>query len=153
SHSALVEQLQELTGDPLEQEGGRIVVYRGNPSARLMLVGEAPGTEEDKLGVPFVGRSGQLLDTILRAVGLDPDRDVYISNIVRRRPLDNRTPTPQEMDYYLPFLVEEIRHVDPDIVVTLGKISFADCSGVMSIALFSLAWCFVGSMLSLIFCV
>ena len=60
------------------QEGGRIVVFRGNPSARLMLIGEAPGAEEDKLGVPFVGRSGQLLDDILRAVGLDPDHDVYI---------------------------------------------------------------------------
>ncbi|CAN0370769.1 unnamed protein product [Scytosiphon promiscuus] len=78
SHSALVEGLLTLTGDPLEKEGGRVVVFRGNPSARLMLVGEAPGAEEDKLGVPFVGRSGQLLDTILRAVGLDPDRDVYI---------------------------------------------------------------------------
>ncbi|CAM9149600.1 unnamed protein product [Scytosiphon promiscuus] len=125
SHGALVEGLLALTGDPLEkvQEGGRIVVFRGNPSARLMLVGEAPGAEEDKLGVPFVGRSGQLLDTILRAVGLDPDRDVYISNIVRRRPLDNRTPTPEEMDYYLPFLLEEIRLVDPDIIVTLGASS------------------------------
>lgn len=60
------------------QEGGRIVVFRGNPSARLMLIGEAPGAEEDKLGVPFVGRSGQLLDDILRAVDLDPDYDVYI---------------------------------------------------------------------------
>lgn len=60
------------------QEGGRIVVFRGNPSARLMLIGEAPGAEEDKLGVPFVGQSGQLLDDILKAVDLDPDHDVYI---------------------------------------------------------------------------
>lgn len=60
------------------QEGGRIVVFRGNPRARLMLIGEAPGAEEDKLGVPFVGPSGQLLDDILKAVGLDPERDVYV---------------------------------------------------------------------------
>ncbi len=60
------------------QEGGRIVVFRGNPTAQLMLIGEAPGAEEDALGIPFVGRSGQLLDDILRAVGLDPEHDVYV---------------------------------------------------------------------------
>eukprot|EP00752_Nemacystus_decipiens_P005799 g5245.t1 len=122
-HDAFVEKVLALTGDPLEQEGGRIVVFRGNPSAPLMLVGEAPGAEEDRLGVPFVGRSGQLLDDILRAVGLDPDHDVYISNIVRRRPINNRTPTPEEMEFYLPILLEEIGLVDPDVIVTLGASS------------------------------
>lgn len=61
------------------QAGGRVVVYRGNPKARLMLVGEAPGAEEDRHGVPFVGRSGKLLDDILGAVGLDPEQDAYVT--------------------------------------------------------------------------
>ncbi|CAM9739680.1 unnamed protein product [Pylaiella littoralis] len=122
-HRDFVDKLLRLTGDPLEQEGGRIVVFRGNPEAQLMLIGEAPGAEEDRLGVPFVGRSGQLLDDVLRAVGLDPDVDVYVSNIVRRRPIDNRAPTPEEMEFYLPLLLEEIRLVAPKVIVTLGASS------------------------------
>ena len=70
------ELLTILFGIP--QDGGKIVVFRGNPAARLMMIGEAPGAEEDKLGKPFVGRSGKLLDEIMRAVGLDPQLDVYI---------------------------------------------------------------------------
>ncbi|CBJ30150.1 conserved unknown protein [Ectocarpus siliculosus] len=122
-HRAFVEKLLTLTGDPLEEDGGRVVVFRGDPSASLMLIGEAPGAEEDRLGVPFVGRSGQLLDDMLRAVGFDPEREVYVSNIVRRRPIDNRTPTPEEMDFYLPFLLEEIGLVDPHVIVLLGASS------------------------------
>lgn len=64
------------------QDGGRIVVYRGNPQARLMLIGEAPGADEDKLGAPFVGRSGQLLDDILKAVGVDPEHDIYVRQVL-----------------------------------------------------------------------
>jgi len=91
----------------------------GNPLGRLMLVGEAPGADEDRVGKPFVGRAGQLLDRMLAAIGLDRGA-VYIANIVPWRPPGNRTPTPQEAAICLPFLLRQIELVDPDILVCLG---------------------------------
>lgn len=92
------------------QEGGRVVVFRGNPEARLMLVGEAPGADEDKLGVPFVGRSGQLLDDILRAVGLDPDRDVYIRCVCvcMVRPAPSLLNTPVAARFSVGMIMEDL---------------------------------------------
>ena len=121
THQALVEALQNLTGDPLEPWGGNMVIYRGNPAAKLMIIGEGPGAEEDRLRKPFVGRSGQLLDKILRAVHFDPETDVYITNVVKRRPPENRDPTPEEINFYAPYLFEEIRLVDPKIIMLTGR--------------------------------
>jgi len=91
----------------------------GNPEARLMFVGEAPGREEDLEGLPFVGRSGKLLDLMIKAIGLDRTTS-YIANIIPWRPPGNRTPTPQESQICLPFILRQIELVDPDILVCLG---------------------------------
>ena len=119
-HAALVAGLQSLTGDPLEPGGGRIVVFRGSPSAKVMVIGEAPGALEDETGTPFVGRSGQLLDSILTAAGFDVANDIYVTNIVKRRPPENRDPTVKEIMFYRPFLMEEVRLVKPHIIITTG---------------------------------
>ncbi|OQY33522.1 MAG: hypothetical protein B6243_06415, partial [Anaerolineaceae bacterium 4572_5.2] len=121
SHQELVEALNNLGGDPLEQWGGNIVIYRGNPAAKLMIIGEGPGANEDRLRKPFVGRSGKLLDQILSAVNFNPEEDVYISNVVRRRPPKNRDPLPKEIAFYAPYLFEEIRLLDPKIILLIGR--------------------------------
>ncbi|HEY85402.1 MAG TPA: uracil-DNA glycosylase [Chloroflexi bacterium] len=121
SHQELVEALNNLGGDPLEQWGGNIVIYRGNPAAKLMIIGEGPGANEDRLRKPFVGRSGKLLDQILSAVNFNPEQDVYISNVVRRRPPKNRDPLPKEIAFYAPYLFEEIRLLDPKIILLIGR--------------------------------
>lgn len=116
----LVGAMSNLTDDPLAPIGSNMVIYRGCPTAPLMIVGEAPGAEEDRLGKPFVGRSGQLLDQILVAAELDLEEDVFITNVVFRRPPNNRKPTPQELEYYKPYLLEIIRIVDPAVIVLAG---------------------------------
>lgn len=121
THADLVAALENLTDDPLESAGTNICIFRGNPQADLMLIGEGPGAEEDRQRKPFVGRSGQLLDKILEAVGFNPETDVYVSNTVKRRPPDNRNPTRQELAYYAPYLFEEIRLVNPKIIMLTGK--------------------------------
>eukprot|EP00953_Heterococcus_sp_UTEX-ZZ885_P001675 1430-Heterococcus_DN1.PRE.1 len=121
NHAQFCEALLALTGDPLESDGGRVVVYRGNPAAKLMVIGEAPGATEDATGKPFVGRSGQLLDSILKAVNFDAETDIYVTNIVKRRPPLNRDPTVAEILYYKPWLLEEIRLVKPAIIITTGR--------------------------------
>jgi DNA polymerase len=105
-----------------------MVIYRGNPAAKLMIAGEAPGTEEDRLGKPFVGRSGQLLDKMLEAVNLDPEKDVFITNAVFRMPPGEgdrplRKPTPDEIAYYKPYFLEIIRLVDPVVIVLSGGVA------------------------------
>ncbi|HRA20441.1 MAG TPA: uracil-DNA glycosylase [Anaerolineae bacterium] len=115
--------LEGLEGDPLAAHGTRIVISRGDPAARLMLIGEAPGAEEDRLGQPFVGKSGQLLDQILRSVDLDPARDVFVTNAVYRRPPDNRKPTPEELAWYRPYLLEMVRLIDPRIILLVGGVA------------------------------
>ena len=101
----------------------------GNPLGRLMLVGEAPGADEDRVGKPFVGRAGQLLDRMLAAIGLDRGA-VYIANIVPWRPPGNRDPTPQEVAMCKPFLERQIELADPDILVCLGGASARELLGV-----------------------
>ena len=124
----LVAHMMTMEDDPLFPQGTSMVIYRGNPQARLMVVGEAPGTEEDRQGKPFVGRSGQLLDQILGAVNLDPEKDIFVTNAVFRLPPgDNgkplRKPTPDEIDFYKPYLMEIIRLVDPRIILLTGGVS------------------------------
>jgi DNA polymerase len=96
------------------------VVARGNPQAILMVIGEGPGENEDLTGVPFVGKAGQLLDKILTSVKLDPEKDVYVANIVKCRPPGNRKPTPDEMKACSGYLREQIRMVDPKILMLAG---------------------------------
>jgi uracil-DNA glycosylase family 4 len=112
--------LDRFEGCALKASASRLVFADGNPQARLMLVGEAPGAEEDKQGLPFVGRSGHLLDRMLKAIGLDRTQ-VYIANVVPWRPPGNRTPTPVETQICLPFIKRQIELADPDILITVGQ--------------------------------
>jgi len=97
------------------------VFGRGNPQARWMLIGEAPGEQEDKQGQPFVGKAGQLLDNMLAAAGLDRDRDVYIANVLKCRPPGNRNPAPQEILACQDYLIQQIKHVQPTLILALGR--------------------------------
>ncbi len=112
--------LEKFDGCALKATATQLVFADGNPQARVMFVGEAPGRDEDIEGLPFVGRSGKLLDRMLAAIGLDRT-SVYIANIVPWRPPGNRTPTPQESPICLPFILRQIELVDPDILVCLGN--------------------------------
>jgi DNA polymerase len=117
---ALRALLENFDGCALRNTATRLVFADGNPSARVMFVGEAPGRDEDIAGLPFVGRSGQLLDRMIAAIGLDRSK-VYIANVIPWRPPGNRTPTPQETQVCLPFIQRQIELVDPDVLVTLGN--------------------------------
>ena len=112
--------LDAFDGCALKATATRLVFADGNPEAKIMLVGEAPGRDEDIQGLPFVGRSGQLLDRMLAAIGLDRTK-VYIANVIPWRPPGNRTPTPQETQICLPFIRRQIELVDPDVLVCLGN--------------------------------
>lgn len=116
---ALRAVMEAFEGSPLKQRATQLVFADGNPEGRVMLIGEAPGREEDLQGKPFVGRSGQLLDRMLAAIGLDRTK-VYIANTVPWRPPGNRTPTPAEIAVCLPLLFRQITLAAPDFIVTLG---------------------------------
>jgi DNA polymerase len=111
--------LNRFEGCALRTTATQLVFADGNPQARVMFVGEAPGRDEDIEGRPFVGRSGKLLDRMMAAIGLDRST-TYIANIVPWRPPGNRTPTPQESATCLPFTLRQIELVDPDVLVCLG---------------------------------
>jgi uracil-DNA glycosylase family 4 len=121
--AATLEELQAMLerfeGCALRTTATQLVFADGNPKARVMFVGEAPGRDEDIEGLPFVGRSGKLLDRMMAAIGLDR-RSSYIANVVPWRPPGNRTPTPQESAVCLPFTLRQIELADPDILVCLG---------------------------------
>jgi DNA polymerase len=89
----------------------------------VQIIGEAPGQEEERLGMPFVGRSGKLLDDIFTYAGFDMNKHVYVANVAKRRPPNNRNPTKEEIAYYLPLLWEEIRLVNPSIIILAGAIA------------------------------
>jgi uracil-DNA glycosylase family 4 len=112
--------LEQFEGCALKSTATRLVFADGNPQARIMFVGEAPGREEDLEGLPFVGRSGKLLDRMIAAIGLDRT-SAYIANVIPWRPPGNRTPTPQETQICLPFIQRQIELVNPDVLVTLGN--------------------------------
>ena len=112
--------LEKFDGCALKYTATRLVFADGNPQARIMFVGEAPGREEDIEGLPFVGRSGKLLDRMIAAIGLDRS-SAYIANVIPWRPPGNRTPTPQETQICLPFIQRQIELVNPDVLVTLGN--------------------------------
>jgi uracil-DNA glycosylase len=117
---ALRALLENFQGCGLRATATQLVFADGNPQARVMFVGEAPGYEEDISGRPFVGRSGKLLDRMMEAIGLDRTQ-VYIANVVPWRPPGNRTPTPQETAICLPFIRRQIELADPDVMVCLGQ--------------------------------
>ena len=117
---ALRALLETFDGCALRQTATRLVFADGNPQARVMFVGEAPGRDEDIEGLPFVGRSGKLLDRMIGAIGLDRTK-AYIANVIPWRPPGNRTPTPQETQICLPFIQRQIELVNPDVLVTLGN--------------------------------
>jgi uracil-DNA glycosylase len=120
SLEALRALLEKFDGCALKFTATRLVFADGNPGARVMFVGEAPGREEDIEGLPFVGRSGKLLDRMMAAIGLDRSK-AYIANVIPWRPPGNRTPTPQETQICLPFIQRQIELVNPDVLVTLGN--------------------------------
>jgi DNA polymerase len=112
--------LDRFEGCALRATATQLVFADGNPQARIMFVGEAPGRDEDIAGLPFVGRSGKLLDLMMAAIGLDR-KSAYIANIIPWRPPGNRDPSPQETTICLPFIRRQIELVDPDVLVCLGK--------------------------------
>tara|TARA_Y100001968_G_scaffold333383_1_gene395888 strand:+ start:19128 stop:19718 length:591 start_codon:yes stop_codon:yes gene_type:complete len=103
-----------------EGDLSKVVVGKGNPLAKLMLIGEAPGSEEDLLGTPFVGRSGKLLDDLLKSSGIDSRNQAYICNVVKCRPPKNRRPTKEEVAIHIPWLNQQIKLIDPFIIILLG---------------------------------
>ncbi len=129
--SSLEEAIAALRGmkdDPLAKAGTNVVVSRGNPNAKLMLIGEAPGPQENIQGKPFVGPAGQLLDKILQAVNFNPEADVYIINSVFRMPPGEggatfRKPNDAEIDYYRPYVFELIRLANPRVILLSGNVA------------------------------
>lgn len=121
-----LEELRELceTADELKTdlENTNLVFGVGNPNADLMIIGEAPGQEEDRQGEPFVGKAGQLLNKILKAINFDRD-DVYIANILKHRPPGNRNPNPDERLRSLPYLMRQIDLIQPKVILCVGKVS------------------------------
>lgn len=124
----VIEALKRMKNDPLANAGTNVVISRGNPQAKLLIIGEAPGPEENVKGKPFVGRAGQMLDKVLQSADFDPEKDVYITNSVFRMPPGEegktfRKPTTEEIDYYRPFVFEIIRLVDPRVILLTGNVA------------------------------
>ena len=116
----LKESIADLRNCELKKNAKNIVFSDGNPKSKIMLLGEAPGANEDHEGLPFVGRAGRLLDKMLSAIDLDRNK-IYISNIINFRPPENRKPTEKEIKRYLPFVTKHIEIISPKILVLLGS--------------------------------
>lgn len=134
----LIETMMKMNDDPLADAGTRVVISRGNPKAKILLVGEAPGPQENVQGVPFVGRAGQMLDKILESVDFDREQDIYITNSVFRMPPGEggktfRKPTTAEIEYYRPYVFEIIRLVDAPIVLLTGNVACQSVLGKVGI--------------------
>ena len=116
----LKKAIHSIKNCSLKENAKNMVFSDGNPKSKIMLIGEAPGANEDEEALPFVGRAGALLDKMLSAINLDRKK-VYISNIVNYRPPDNRRPTDEEVKRYLPFITKHIEIINPKIIVLLGS--------------------------------
>ena len=116
----LKKSILSLNNCDLKRQAKNIVFSDGNPNSKIMIIGEAPGANEDEEGLPFVGRAGALLDKMLAAIDLDRKK-VYISNIINYRPPENRRPTDEEIKRYLPFITKHIEIISPKILVLLGS--------------------------------
>ncbi|WP_337882138.1 uracil-DNA glycosylase [Chromobacterium haemolyticum] len=118
---ALERAVRDCRDCRLCQTRTQTVFGRGNKQARWLLIGEAPGEQEDRQGQPFVGRAGQLLDNMLSATGLDRDRDVYIANVLKCRPPGNRNPSGDEIASCQNYLIQQIQHIQPTLILALGR--------------------------------
>jgi len=107
---------------PIDHERIHPVFGEGNPAASIMLIGEAPGADEDQIGMPFVGRAGQLLDKMLAAINLARN-DIYITNILKSRPPKNRDPNPEEVLAHLPVLYQQLSFIEPKFILCLGRVA------------------------------
>lgn len=116
------EELGECTRCKLSEGRTSIVFGEGNPKARIVFVGEGPGADEDAQGRPFVGRAGKLLNRIIKAMGFERE-DVYICNVVKCRPPQNRNPEPDEMQTCEPFMFAQLRAIEPEVIICLGAVS------------------------------
>ena len=112
--------IENIKNCELKKNSNNIVFSDGNPNAKIMIVGEGPGANEDLEGVPFIGRTGELLDKMLSSINLDRD-NTYITNVVNYRPPENRNPTEEEIARYLPYLTKHIEIIDPKILILLGS--------------------------------
>ncbi len=120
---AIREEIGDCTRCPLHKQGRKQIVFGvGNPNADIMFVGEAPGADEDEQGEPFVGRAGQLLNNMIKAMGINRE-DVYIANVIKCRPPGNRTPEPPECEVCSPFLLKQIDVIKPKVIVALGAVA------------------------------
>ncbi len=117
---SLREDILKCTKCELAKNRNHVIFGEGNVNAKIFIIGEAPGRDEDLQGRPFVGKSGQMLDKILAACGFNREEHIFISNIVKCRPPDNRTPTSQEAAACMPWLLKQIELVDPKLVILLG---------------------------------
>tara|TARA_B100000579_G_scaffold62260_1_gene45592 strand:+ start:741 stop:1319 length:579 start_codon:yes stop_codon:yes gene_type:complete len=120
----------ECVSCSLSKTRTNVVVGKGNEKANLVIIGEGPGEQEDKSGLPFVGRAGKMLDTALAAVNIDPLEDCYITNIVKCRPPNNRKPTASESDACMPWLNKQIELLSPKIIVLAGSTATESFLGV-----------------------
>ena len=116
----LKRSISNIKNCSLKSNATNMVFSDGNPKSKIMLIGEAPGANEDQEGLPFVGRAGALLDKMLASINLDR-KNVYVSNIINYRPPENRRPTDEEMNRYLPFVKKHIEIIDPKILILLGS--------------------------------
>ena len=122
--------LESFDGCALKRTATNTVFADGVAAGRVMLIGEAPGRDEDRSGKPFVGRAGQLLDKMLASIGLDRKTNAYITNVINWRPPDNRDPTPEEAAACLPFLRRHIELADPQLIILLGAVAARHVVGV-----------------------
>ncbi len=118
--SVIHQEVKTCQKCPLGQSRNKTVFADGNPNSPIMLIGEAPGSEEDRLGLPFVGNAGKLLDKMLHSIDLNREK-VYICNVLKCRPPSNRNPNDQEIENCSPYLEQQIQLVNPKIIVTLGN--------------------------------
>ena len=116
----LKDVITKIKNCELKKSSTNIVFSDGNPNAKIMIIGEGPGANEDLEGVPFIGRTGELLDKMLLSINLDRD-NVYITNVVNYRPPENRNPTEKEIIRYLPYLTRHIEIINPKILILLGS--------------------------------
>lgn len=115
--------IREFDGCALKKTCQKTVIYRGNPKAAVMVIGEAPGQQEDEQGIPFCGPSGKLLDKVLGSIGLNPESDIFISNTVYWRPPGNRQPSPEETAICLPFVEKLVALVNPKLLILSGGVA------------------------------
>ncbi len=122
--------MEAFEGSALKRQATNTVFADGVAESRMMFIGEAPGRDEDRLGKPFVGPAGQLLDKMLASIGLDRTKNCYITNVLNWRPPDNRDPSPEEAAINLPFLRRHIELVDPKLIVVLGAVAARHVMGI-----------------------